>query len=326
MKRNTEFSIIVPVYNVEKYLKKCINSILNQTYINYELILVDDGSKDSSGKICDEYEKKDKRIKVVHKKNDGLSDARNKGLEIAIGDYIMFIDSDDYIDDNLFLDKLFNIISKRKSDIVIYGVKKEYESTGKFSNGIEIKSNVNESIIEYLVETNYYKASANNKVIKRDIIVKNKIKFPIGKLSEDIEWCSLILKYADLDRINYLNEQPYIYVQHSGSITKNVGIKNINDIFELIKNNCYENAKKYKEKIINNYLAYEYSVLIGLINTKNCKNVVSKKLKKEIFEYKWLLEFDMSNKVKKVKKVSKFMGINICSKILGIFIDFKTKI
>ena len=95
-------SIIVPVYNVESYLKKCLESIINQTYKNIEIILIDDGSTDSSGKICDDYANKDKRIKVIHKQNGGVSDARNTALDICRGDYIGFIDSDDYIELDMY--------------------------------------------------------------------------------------------------------------------------------------------------------------------------------------------------------------------------------
>ena len=95
-------SVIVPIYNVEKYLTKCIESIINQTYKNLEIILVDDGSPDKSPIICDEYAKKDNRIKVIHKKNGGLSDARNYGMSLATGEYISFIDSDDYIDEEMY--------------------------------------------------------------------------------------------------------------------------------------------------------------------------------------------------------------------------------
>ena len=99
MSRNDSLlSIIVPVYNVEQYLSRCVDSLVNQTYHNIEIILVDDGSPDRSGEICDEYAKKDKRVKVIHQSNGGLSDARNTALDIAKGDYLMFVDSDDWIE------------------------------------------------------------------------------------------------------------------------------------------------------------------------------------------------------------------------------------
>ena len=105
-------SIIVPIYNVEKYIKKCIDSIINQTYTNLEIILVDDGSPDNCGKICDKYKEKDDRIKVIHKKNGGLSDARNAGIDIATGEYITFIDSDDYVAEN-YIEVLYNLCKEQ---------------------------------------------------------------------------------------------------------------------------------------------------------------------------------------------------------------------
>ena len=110
-------SIIVPIYNVEQYLDRCIESLVTQSYINLEIILIDDGSKDTSGDICDLWAQRDKRIRLVHKENGGLSDARNKGLDIATGDIISFIDSDDYIS-KYFYEKLINIMEQTDSDIV----------------------------------------------------------------------------------------------------------------------------------------------------------------------------------------------------------------
>lgn len=112
-----KISVIVPVYNVEDYLEECINSILGQTYKNLEIILVDDGSTDNSSKICDIYEKKDKRIKVIHKENGGLSSARNEGLKYRTGEYISFVDSDDFIDKTMY-EKLYSAIKKYDADVV----------------------------------------------------------------------------------------------------------------------------------------------------------------------------------------------------------------
>ncbi len=111
-------SIIVPVYNVEQYLEKCVKSIIRQTYKNIEIILIDDGATDSSGKICDKLKLKDNRIKVIHKENGGLSDARNAGLKVAKGEYIGFVDSDDYIKEDMF-ETLYNLNKKYNSEISI---------------------------------------------------------------------------------------------------------------------------------------------------------------------------------------------------------------
>ena len=127
-------SIIVPVYNVEKYLKKCVDSIVNQTYKNLEIILVDDGATDNSGKICDELVELDNRIKVYHKKNGGLSDARNYGVERATGDYIGFVDSDDYIDAEMY-EKLYEAIKKENVDVAECNLKIVYpEKTDLFTD------------------------------------------------------------------------------------------------------------------------------------------------------------------------------------------------
>ena len=117
MKFNVEVSVVVPIYNVEKYLKRCVNSIINQTYKNIEIILVDDGSTDSSGELCEEIKKRDNRIKVYHKKNGGLGSARNYGYKYANGEYILFLDSDDYIEINT----IEEMIKYKEYDIVCCG-------------------------------------------------------------------------------------------------------------------------------------------------------------------------------------------------------------
>ena len=123
---NPLISVIVPIYKVEKYLDRCVESLINQTYKNLEIILVDDGSPDNSPAMCDNYAKKDSRIKVVHKKNGGLSDASNVGMSVATGEFISFIDSDDYVSDDFF-EVLYNTMITEKSDIVECSVVKFYE-------------------------------------------------------------------------------------------------------------------------------------------------------------------------------------------------------
>ena len=128
---NIKFSVIVPVYGVEKYIDQCVQSLLIQTYKNYELILVDDGSPDNCGQICDQYAEKDNRIRVVHKKNGGLSSARNAGLDIAKGEYVIFLDSDDFWDDAEALSGINRNLSESKADVLIFPAKRYYEESGK---------------------------------------------------------------------------------------------------------------------------------------------------------------------------------------------------
>ena len=135
MEYKDKVSVVLPIYNVEKYLKKSVQSVQNQTYRNLEIILVDDGSKDSSGRICDELSKEDSRIQVVHKNNGGLASARNSGYEVATGEYVMYIDSDDCVKEDT-VKKCVDAIERDKSDVVIFG----YEKVSEDGNILEVCS------------------------------------------------------------------------------------------------------------------------------------------------------------------------------------------
>lgn len=128
-----EFSIIVPIYKVEKYLEICIDSIIGQSFCNFELILVDDGSPDTCGEICDRYSSSDTRVKVVHKENGGLSSARNAGLDIATGKYVIFIDSDDFWDDASALEHIHINLTETDADVLVFTAKRYYESEDKYT-------------------------------------------------------------------------------------------------------------------------------------------------------------------------------------------------
>lgn len=212
-----ELSIIVPVYKVEKQLERCIQSILNQSFTNFELILVDDGSPDKCGEICDEYEKKDKRIKVIHKKNGGLSDARNAGLDIAKGKYIGFVDSDDIIHPEMY-ERMYNFINKYNVDIVQCKFKKF-----KSIEDINKLSNINNTNIEYytskeaimdMIDNNKINVNTWNKLYKRELFENE--RFPKGKIHED-EFLTYKLMYES-NKIAYINEELYYYYQNDNGI------------------------------------------------------------------------------------------------------------
>ena len=150
-------SIIIPVYNVQQYLSRCIDSVLRQTYPHFELILVNDGSPDESPQICDDYAKRDGRIKVIHKTNGGLSSARNAGLDIALGAYITFVDSDDWIHEQ-YLEKLFSMITSHNADIAVANFIMVYDDKPHISDAqIEIKAFSNIESLHYLVGTQMFK-------------------------------------------------------------------------------------------------------------------------------------------------------------------------
>lgn len=146
-----KFSIIIPCYKVEQYLHQCVDSVLAQTYEDYEVILVDDGSPDNSPAICDEYGKKTDKVKVIHKPNGGLSDARNTGLDMARGEFVLFLDSDDWWDDKEALRKIDTCIKKTGADIIIFGMKK-YFSLEKRYGDVRIPKRCDKVVRRTLIE------------------------------------------------------------------------------------------------------------------------------------------------------------------------------
>lgn len=210
-------SIIVPVYKVEKYLNRCIDSILKQTYTNFECILVDDGSPDNCPTICDEYAKIDSRIKVIHKTNGGLSSARNAGLEICQGKYISFIDSDDWISD-IMIETLYKAIISKKADISICKFIKtsgHYEFNQKYIQKNQIISYNKEESMKLLCTGGLIYTTVCWKLYKKSLW--NNIYFPLGKMSEDIFVQHKV--FYNCSNIVFVDAILYAYYKREGSIT-----------------------------------------------------------------------------------------------------------
>ncbi len=214
MKENALVSVIVPVYKVEEYLSRCIESIINQTYKNLEIILVDDGSPDNCPQICDEYAKKDNRIKVIHKENGGLSDARNAGMKIATGEYTAFIDSDDYIDLSMF-EHMVQVSIVEKADIVECNVYSVYDNCiEKYNTDTYAIYNQNNLIMEAYIKYYHIKTVVWNKLYKTELI-KN-ISFEFGKYNEDEFFTYRVLANANV--LVHIDNYYYYYYQRVGSI------------------------------------------------------------------------------------------------------------
>ena len=207
-------SVIVPIYNVEEYLDRCVESIVNQTYKNLEIILVDDGSPDNCPQMCDNWAEKDSRIKAVHKENGGLSDARNAGMPFATGEIISFIDSDDWIELNMF-ETMLNRMIEDDSDIVSCGVK-WVEEDGSLIRDVTSENEVldNKTAMKELLNDSKLKQHVWNKIYKYDMI-KN-IPFEKGKYHEDVFWSYQIVGIAK--KVSIIKESFYNYVQRSNSI------------------------------------------------------------------------------------------------------------
>lgn len=229
---NPKVSIIVPVYKVEKYLHECINSILDQTFTDFELILIDDGSPDNSGKICDEYAQKDSRVKVIHTKNGGPSSARNIGIKISKGEYIGFVDSDDTIEIDMY-EKMYNIGLKRNAEIVACGYVEINTFTGTkqqalnplgnklFIEGNEVKENF-ESLLAQNKILGY--ASMCNKLYKRSYITDNNLLIKENiKIAEDL--CFNLVAISMAKRICAINDPMYKYrrINHESIMNKKEG-------------------------------------------------------------------------------------------------------
>ena len=303
-----KISIIIPVYNVEKYLSECIESVLN--YRGIEIILVDDGSTDGSGKICDKYALKNKNITVIHQKNKGLSGARNSGIKKASGDYLMFVDSDDLLIPNINL----GAITKEDTDIIVYKWKYFYEDSNLYKS-FQDYDDYSElqyfDTINRMIQTGQISISACNKMVKKDLIVKNNLYFEEGLLSEDVDW-SLRL-YLAAKSISVKNQDIYIYRQNrSGSITTTKSKKTIDSLFYIIdKWYSYNYPNEKTKNTYYCYLAYWYLILLTAIRTKKDKKRASK--------YKDLLKYDSNYKVKKATKLIKVIGTQVTIYILRIY-------
>ena len=208
-----KISIIVPVYRTEKYLRECIDSILNQTYRNLEVLLIDDGSPDKSGEICEAYASKDNRIRVFHTINKGLSSARNLGLMNAEGEFIGFVDSDDWIEPNMY-EALFKAIQKTDSDICMCRLWDETNaSSDPHVSEVIFKGNKSlEALITGDITNHVW-----NKLYKSEIALK--IPFEKGKLNEDEFWTYRV--FGQAEKVTKINKSMYFYLQRSGSIMGN---------------------------------------------------------------------------------------------------------
>lgn len=306
-----KISIIVPIYNVEEYIHRCIDSILAQTFTDFELILVDDGSPDRCGEMCDEYAKKDSRIKVIHKENGGLSDARNAGLEIAQGDFIGFVDSDDYIESDMY-EILLEACEENNSKIAMCG---RYNVLGEelqplFSfEGYKIWESG--EAIENLLTWDNIDSSACDKLIRRDLF--KQIRFPLGKYNEDIFIMSQIIHNSG--KVVHIGDSKYYYFHRLNSITtenfseKKLDLLEANQKVVDLVNEHYPVLARKAESFKLKGLIY----LSILLQDKNCKI-------QYVNSYNLIIE-DISNNLFKILSNP---YIDMQSKIIAILIVTKT--
>ncbi|MBQ7890395.1 MAG: glycosyltransferase family 2 protein [Erysipelotrichaceae bacterium] len=317
-----KISIIIPIFAVEKYIRECVDSVLGQSYSEIEVVLVDDGSQDKSPQICDEYLLKNTNVKVIHKENGGLSDSRNVGVQNATGEYVLFLDGDDFFEDSYAIERLVNRVSISKAEVLNFSYIKYYDDIKKQEPYFYDKPSMplgltKKEQIKYLIENNLYIASACNKMVKRKLL--DDLKFEKGVYSEDIEWCAkLLLKAKSLD---FVCENFYCYRQRSGSISHSINDKKCFDLcLNIIKSiKVAESSTEDLKLLLYGYASYQYGTFFKVqAMAENIQDNCFAELK----EYQWILSYHYGNKKLYILNLGcKVFGyINICKFIRYVFL------
>ena len=327
------FSIIIPVYQAQKYLHQCLDSIIKQNFTDYELILIDDGSKDNSGKICDDYTKKFINAKVIHQPNSGPSAARNKGIEQARGDYIIFIDADDYIATES-LEQINQELKKSHFPDLLITPFQSFTKSGEnhyydlFLQKYDIYSMNKEEVIELLFNHSEGICYAWRYIVKKKLIENYQIRFPVGMIYEDNEWTPRIFLFAD--SFSGLKYYWYYYRKdNKASITNNIRFQNTMDQIKILTLNIQYISEKCDNHTIIKSITQRFSkeilnVLLLRYPHLTIKNrrkiVVFIKKHKNTFKknnsFKFFLFFSCTN----------IFGLNLNLKLYRMLIKLKKKL
>lgn len=309
------FSVVIPVYKVEAYLDQCVESVLNQTHRNLEVILVDDGSPDRSGEMCDQWAKKDDRIRVIHQENGGLSAARNTGIRHATADYILFLDSDDWWESNEILAAINEQLEKTPVDVLSFNYRKSFDGVPQpvyFDE--KLPSSEESETLEQIMQKDRWVNGACNKAIRRTLLQENELYFRLGITSEDIDWTlRLALKAATFA---FGNICVFVYRQHGASISNSPSVKKIQMLCDNVKVcvRLLEDAEEARAKALQPYVAYQYGTLI--YNVANLPKSGRKSLMKDVKEMKWLLNCSENPKVRLIKRCSGLLGLSMTMALL----------
>ncbi len=299
-------SVIIPVYNVGQFLRECVDCVLQQSYRHLQVILVDDGSTDDSGALCDNYVSQDKRVMVIHKPNGGLSDARNAGLARATGEYVLFLDADDKWGSKDFVEQLVKKAEQTHPDLILFGSSRFTEGEAaapdvKFSSDDFYGST--EDIFCRLYKKNIFSMSACYKMICREVLIKNGIVFSKGLLGEDMDWVQRLLPCVKT--MTCENGVYYCYRRREGSISVAFGRKNAED-FCLILEMWKIHWEKENNRIYLGYLAYLYVTLVYDYYLLNADD--RKALKNRILSLACLLDYSQTLKSRRLLWLRRMLG------------------
>lgn len=268
-------SVIIPIYKVEAYLERCVDSVLLQTYRNLEIFLVDDGSPDRCGEICDSYAEKDSRIRVIHKQNGGLSDARNAALDVCKGEYISFVDSDDYVSED-FIESLYHAIMTFHTKLAVCGIIK-FDESG--SSTVDYAPSETERCVfgEEMMET-VWRPAACNKLYHRSLF--DEIRYPFGKLYEDLYIYHDIL--GKIDAVSFTGKNTYFYFNRQSSImNKRYDIRNTDAIEGLDLRIKKLREMKYTE-LADRQLSFLFNNTVEAFEKLNKTNMIEQEKLKEV--------------------------------------------
>lgn len=308
---NQLISVIVPVYNVEKYLLQCVDSILSQTYDNIQVILVDDGSTDASSTICDEYACKDNRVEVIHKTNGGLSSARNAGIDAARGEYIIFIDSDDYWASNGLLQSAVENCMGENLVIWKYQHCGEHETVLLQSTSWDVRRFSIDIDYKYLLASGTIVASACFMAIPTQWFRDGSLHFKMGEVSEDVEWFAKVLSLST--EIILLDAPLYVYRVRSSSISNTVSEKTLYNMYnhilwlkEFAEQNQKDVLKYYLAEQTANYIIVLSRSVYDSDDVKNAKELVP------------LLHYSLRKRSKVIAFISMVFGVPAAIRVLNL--------
>lgn len=313
-----KFSVVIPVYNVEKYLDQCVESVISQTFRDFELILVDDGSPDGSGAMCDRWAEKDCRVRVVHQANGGLSAARNTGIRQAEGTYILFLDSDDWWAENTVLEKIAAVIDRTVADVVSFNYRKSFGGSLEpmyFSESVPSSETAMPLDEGGLLET--WVTGACNKAIRRELLTEHRILFRTGITSEDIDWTLRLALYAD--RFAFANVCVFVYRQHASSISHSMSARKVEclcgNVQECVR--LLDAAVPEKAEMLKPFVAYQYGTLLYNIALLPASGR-SKELMKAAKEMRWLLRCSDNGKVWLLRMCDRCLGLSLTFAMLRL--------
>ena len=327
----SKLSVIIPVYKVEDYLERCVRSVLNQSYKDVELVLVDDGSPDRCPQICDDLATEDSRIKVVHKKNGGLASARNEGIKNATGEYLAFLDSDDQWNIDL-LGGVMGAVSNSEAEMVLFDTICTYADghmMKRESHGLFDGAPKELSIADYyakIISVGDFHESACTKIFKRDFIVSNELFYCLGITGEDSEWMFRVLR--KVTKVLVLDRELFLCTcQREGSIQNSIKAKNIRDVISTI-----EKVEAYNQEHSDSPLrlheleqcAYLLGNATGLLHYIADKGE-KKELKNKLRSKAYLLDYATNSKTSKMRTVYKILGFNLLALMLELYLVLHKK-